>query len=85
MPMEYLRKLAQGDRFPVVVTDQADIDKLLILSAAGMVEAELPHAPHEPARIVAITGLGRATLRAQVARQVIELRQRLLADKRQLA
>lgn len=85
MPMEFLRKLAHGDRFPVVVDDEADIDKLRVLRAAGMVEAHLPDAPQQPAHIIAITGLGRATLRAQVARQVIELRQRLLADKRQLA
>ncbi|RYF28271.1 MAG: hypothetical protein EOO33_01465 [Comamonadaceae bacterium] len=85
MPMEFLRELAHGDRFPVVVDDEADIDKLRVLRAAGMVEAQLPDSPHQPAYIVAITGLGRATLRAQVARQVIALRQRLLADKRQLA
>lgn len=85
MPMEFLRKLAHGDRFPVEVADEADIDKLRILRAAGMVEAHLPEGPHQPAQIVTITGLGRATLRVQVARQVIELRRRLFSDKRQIA
>lgn len=85
MPMEFLRQLAHADRFPVVVSDESDIDKLRVLHAAGMVEARLPALPHEPAQIVAITGLGRASLRAQVARRVIELRERLFADKPQIA
>lgn len=85
MPMEFLRNLAEEDRFPLSVSDEADIDKLRVLRAAGMVEAHLPDAPHQPAQILTITGLGRATLRAQMARQVIELRRRVMADKRPLA
>ena len=85
MPMEFLRNLAEEDRFPRSVLDEADIDKVRVLRAAGMLEAHLPDASHHPAQIIAITGLGRATLRAQVARQVIELRQRLFAQKRQIA
>lgn len=85
MPMEFLRKLADCDRFPLHVSDEADIDKVRVLRAAGMLEAELPDAPQQPAQVTAITGLGRATLRAQAARQVIDLRRRILADKQQPA
>jgi len=85
MPMEFLRDLANSEHFPLTVNDEADIDKVRVLRAAGMVEAHLPEAAQQPARVIAITGLGRATLRAQVARQVIELRRQMFADKRQLA
>lgn len=64
MPMEYLRELPR-DQLPRIETDVACIDKLRVLSAAGMVEAELP-APDDPrprARVLAVTGLGCATLR----------------------
>lgn len=77
MPMDYLRVLAQRNQFPLPVTDPGEIDKLRILSAAEMVEAILPPCPYEPGQVAAITcitGLGRATLRAETARELLEWR-----------
>lgn len=76
MTLELLRQLAQEDRFPAPVVDEADIDKLRVLRAAGMVQADLPGewASGKAARLIAITGLGRATLRAQAAREFIARR-----------
>lgn len=64
MPIEYLRAL-KHDELPFPETDTTNIDKLRILRAAGMVEVELPdvHAPRPVARVIAVTGLGCATLR----------------------
>ena len=58
----------------VVVTDEADIDKLRVLRAAGMVQATLPDGPGQSACVTAITGLGHASLRAQRAREVLASR-----------
>ena len=77
MPMELLRQLAQEDHFPTAVEEEADIDKLRILAAAGMVQAVFPKEAGQAARIVAITGMGRATLLAQTAREVIDQRKRM--------
>ncbi|MES2610139.1 MAG: hypothetical protein V4679_07855 [Pseudomonadota bacterium] len=64
MPIEYLRTL-KHDELPYPETDTTNIDKLRILRAAGMVEVELPDvdAQRPVARIIAVTGLGCATLR----------------------
>lgn len=64
MPIEYLRAL-KHDELPCPETDTTNIDKLRILRAAGMVEVELPDvdAPVPVARVIAVTGLGCATLR----------------------
>ena len=63
MLMEYLRGL-DHDELPYPETDTANIDKLRILHAAGMVEVELPgiDAPLPVAQVIAVTGLGCATL-----------------------
>lgn len=74
MPLEFLRPLAQCDQFPTLVTDEADIDKLRVLRAAGMVQATLPDTPGQSACVTAITGLGHASLRAQRAREVLASR-----------
>ncbi len=82
MPMELLRELAtMANQFPVPVIDQADVDKLRILAAAGMVQALLPQEPGQAARLIAITGLGRATLLAQNAREVIAQRAKILPSR----
>lgn len=79
MPMELLRQLAQRDEFPASVVDEATIDKLRVLRAAGMVQAELPGEGESSgsACLHSITGLGRATLRAQAAREFIARREQL--------
>ena len=53
------------DELPYPETEAANIDKLRILHAAGMVEVELPglDAPLPVAQVIAMTGLGCATLR----------------------
>ncbi len=82
MSLELLRELAQCEAFPVAVTDQISVDRLRLLKAAGMVEAQLPDEPGEPAWVHAVTGWGRATLRADGARLVLELRQERQIDVR---
>lgn len=77
MPLELLRELAQCEAFPVAVTDQISVDRLRLLKAAGMVEAQLPDEPGQPAWV---TGWGRSTLRADGARMVLELRQERQSD-----
>lgn len=68
MPMEYLQTL-KPEIFPFVEVDMANIDKLRVLRAAGMVEVELPpvDSPRQNAQVLYITGLGCATLRARGA------------------
>ena len=77
MPMELLRQLAQRDQFPAPVVGEAEVDKLRVLRAAGMVQAELPGEGESVRSARVITGLGRATLRAQAAREFIARRDRL--------
>jgi hypothetical protein len=64
MPIDYLRTL-KHDELPCPETDATNIDMLRVLRAAGMVEVELPDvdAPQPVARVIAVTGLGCATLR----------------------
>lgn len=64
MPIDYLRTL-RHDELPYPETDATNIDKLRVLRAAGMVDVELPDvdAPSPVARVIAVTGLGCATLR----------------------
>ncbi|MFY3384123.1 hypothetical protein ACOQFS_08285 [Paracidovorax sp. MALMAid1276] len=68
--MEYLLGLHR-DELPLFESDIRNIDKLRVLSAAGMVEVRLPppDAPHQPAQVLYITGLGCATLRARSAQR----------------
>lgn len=80
--LNYLRKLAQEDRFPASVTGEDAIDMLRVLQAAGMVQADMPDdgpsgCVGRVARLISITGLGRATLRAETAREFIARRKRL--------
>ncbi|WP_440112566.1 hypothetical protein [Acidovorax sp. BL-A-41-H1] len=65
MPMEYLRSL-ERDALPFLECDEDNIDKLRVLSAAGMVEVQFApmNSPDQTARVLCITGLGCATLRA---------------------
>ncbi len=73
MPMEYLKEIA-AEMLPFDVEDEADVDKLRILVAAGMVEVQFGQEHGSCARVVAITGLGRASLLAEFAKQVIRQR-----------
>ncbi len=70
MPMEYLRVIAV-EMFPFDVDDEAGVDKLRVLEAAGMVEVQFERGS---AHVIAVTGLGRASLLAEVAKQVIRQR-----------
>ena len=72
MPMEYLMGLHR-DELPLLESNIGNIDKLRVLSAAGMVEVRLPSpdAPQQQAQVLYITGLGCATLRAGGARRVV--------------
>jgi len=73
MPMEYLKVIA-AEMLPFEVDDEAEVDMLRVLEAAGMVEVQFAAERGSPARVIAITGLGRASLLAEVARQVIRQR-----------
>lgn len=67
MPMEYLRSL-ERDALPFLERDMGNIDKLRVLNAAGMVDVQFApmNSPDQTARVLCITGLGCATLRAPV-------------------
>jgi hypothetical protein len=73
MPIEYLKVIAV-ETLPMDVDDEACIDKLRVLDAAGMVEMEFIPEPRALVRVIAITGLGRASLLADKARRVIRER-----------
>ncbi|EJE50657.1 hypothetical protein PMI14_04698 [Acidovorax sp. CF316] len=73
MPMEYLKVIAV-EMLPFEVDDEADVDMLRVLEAAGMVEVQFAPGRGSPARVIAVTGLGRASLLAETAKQVIRRR-----------
>lgn len=63
MPVEFLRKIADAD-LPIRVIDPSEVDKTRVLCAAGMITAVLPEpGSSEPAEILSLTGLGRATVK----------------------
>ncbi|KQX31956.1 hypothetical protein ASD05_27880 [Variovorax sp. Root434] len=68
MPMDYLRKIEKAD-FPLRVEEANDINNVVVLKAAGFVEAEMENVPSsdpaerfEVAVVRRITPLGRAAL-----------------------
>ncbi|KQW54153.1 hypothetical protein ASC92_22755 [Variovorax sp. Root411] len=68
MPMDYLRKIEKAD-FPLRVEDAHDINNVMVLKAAGFVEADMEEMPSsdpaercEVAVVRRITPLGRAAL-----------------------
>lgn len=63
MPMELLKELAERP-LPATFTNLAEIDKLRVLRAAGLVAAMLPApgAPEGFARVLAVTPKGRVAL-----------------------
>lgn len=65
MPLEFLREIATG-LLPLEVTHEADVDKVRVLAAAGMILADLPEV-NQPGTVVVreLTGFGRATLKAK--------------------
>lgn len=71
MPMELLRQLENSD-LPVEVTNEADVDKLRVLCAAGLAVAFLPPTAllrdrsHQPAIVLAITRKGRQALEGKL-------------------
>lgn len=65
MPVEFLRKIA-SEAMPLEVTAEADIDKVRVLAAAGMILADLPDVDQPGSAVVReLTGFGRATLKAK--------------------
>ncbi|WP_406625996.1 hypothetical protein [Acidovorax sp. SDU_ACID1] len=69
MPMELMVALARG-KFPTAVDNPADVDKLRVLAAAGLVEAQLPDVESEAqcAQVFAITPEGKAALDKSMAK-----------------
>jgi hypothetical protein len=67
MPIEYLRSL-ERDALPFLERNVANIDKLRVLNAAGMVDVQFApmNSVEQTAHVLCITGLGCATLRAPV-------------------
>lgn len=67
MPIELFRELA-AHRLPREVKGEAEIDKVRVLTASGMVVAELPAIGQDGCAVVReITGYGRATLKAKAS------------------
>lgn len=65
MPIELLRELA-AHTLPREIKSEAEIDKVRVLEASGMVVAELPPIGQDGcATVKEITGYGRATLKAK--------------------
>lgn len=65
MPLELLRELAVNP-LPREVQGEAEIDKVRVLAAAGMILAELPPSGQDGRALVReVTGFGRATLKAK--------------------
>ena len=66
MPIELLRQLA-GTPLPCTFTEEADIDRLRILRAAGYTAALLPHPTSKSrlGRVLAISPSGREALAGQ--------------------
>lgn len=63
MPFEYLMEISRSS-LPLTVEEEAKIDKLRVLRAAGLVTVMLPH-PHSGinyARVLSITPKGREVL-----------------------
>lgn len=67
MPLEFLREIDTGT-LPKQVKKAGDIDLLRLLSAAGMIEADLPDVGGSGSAMVRrVTGFGRAWLAADVS------------------
>jgi len=74
MPMELLKRLADID-LPVALYAPADIDRLRVLRAAGLVEALIPPVEtleggahlHKTAQVLCITDKGRIALADEAA------------------
>jgi len=67
MPLVHLRSL-ERDALPFLERDMGDIEKRRVLNAAGMVGAQFVpmKLPRQTARVLCVTALGCATLRALV-------------------
>ena len=73
MSIDYLKEITQ-ESFPLEIHEEASVDKLRILHAAGMVEMEWITGDARAARVLAVTGLGRASILADTAHRVIQKR-----------
>ena len=71
MPFTLLKRL-RAAQLPLMIEDQEDIDKLVILKASELVEAAIPkmrrpsglHRYDDPAVVLRVTDKGRAPMRA---------------------
>jgi len=73
MSIDYLKEITQ-ESFPLEVHEEASVDKLRVLHAAGMVEMEWIAGDARSVRVLAVTGLGRASILADTAHRVIQKR-----------
>lgn len=73
MTIDYLKAITQ-ESLPLEIHEEANVDKLRVLHAAGMVEMEWLPRPHQAVRVLAVTGLGRALILADTAQQVLQKR-----------
>lgn len=73
MTIDYLKEITQ-ESFPLEVREEACVDKLRVLHAAGMVEMEWIAGDAAAVRVLAVTGLGRASILADTARRVLQKR-----------
>ena len=65
MPLEFLGELAFGS-LPMEVATEAEVDKVRVFTAAGMILADLPEVNQPgPAVVREFTGFGLATLKAK--------------------
>jgi len=71
MPFTLLKRL-RAAQFPLMIEDQEDIDKLVILKASDLIEAQIPkmrrpsgsHRYDDAAVVLRVTDKGRAPMRA---------------------
>jgi hypothetical protein len=71
MPFTLLQRL-RAAQLPLMIEDQEDIDKLVVLKATKLIEAEIPkmrrpsgaHRYDGPAVVLRVTERGRAPMRA---------------------
>lgn len=67
MPIELLQELA-AHTLPLEIRSEAQIDKVRVLTASGMVVAQLPAIGQDGCAVVKeITGYGRATHKAKAS------------------
>ena len=73
MSIDFLKAI-ERESLPQEIRGEEDVDKLRVLHAAGMVEMEWIAQEALAVRVLAVTGLGRASILADTAHRVLQKR-----------